>query len=649
MIHEDKKIHTQYREAGLHVFPVNDEKRPAVPFGTSWTPNNKEGKPCTPDKWVFSGSIGMGCGTISGNIEVLDVDAKNDSNLIEKLEQRLNEYEVYLPDNLVIQTTVNGGLHFIYRTHEVEGNKQLAKNSKGEVTLETRAENGYIVIAPTQGYEIKQGTLTDIPYFTKEQRDNLFTACRSLNEYWPEQKAPNTKTFTSTIDGLPPWDDYDTRGDEMELLQRLGFTYYKTVGENDHYTREGRTKVTSATWHRSKRIFYPFSSSIPLEQKGYTLSAVMAYLEFNGDFTATARKLSAMGYGERKKDTKTTESKEEPSELPTRDQLRMTFRYQRKNINPSILFNGQKAIYPGEIMAIVGLPGQGKSAGCEGITSSHLSGKEHLGFTVNSTGKSVLVCDTERPPDNVSTSYTNIGNRIGADVVMDTNGEIARLVYLYMAELGKVETLKAVLEREVSTGEFELIVLDGILDFSRSMNDDIDSTEVVKWVRALAVKYNCAVVLTIHPNKGSEVIAGHLGAFLYRWCRAILFIRPVKGNKAVKEITCEPEMAKLSHGDIASLEPVYIAWDDYHKMLMRTDYTPPEVRGQEDRMAGAFGVILANGIRYRYNELVRKLEDIGVKTPTAKRWIKKADEKGILNTTGGIYSLKTNNENGITI
>ena len=325
--------------------------------------------------------------------------------------------------------------------------------------------------------------------------------------------------------------------------------------------------------------------------------------------------------------------------LPSLEQLRMTFNYKKKNSTPALLSGNTTLINYGELFVIVGLPGQGKTAICESNIVAQHTRKQYFGFTFNSRGGKALLADTERHPDDVSDSYNNIAKRIG-NPQLDKDGEIKDLVCLSLAEHASAEELKGILERELSTGEYELVILDGILDFCLSMNDDKDATDVVKWARMLAVKHNIALILTLHPNKGTETLAGHLGAFLYRWARAILFVRSVKNDKSVKELTAEPDMAKLSHGDAASFQPVYFTWDPNYQLLMPCDYTPQQDRGKADKIKNALEVVLADGKRYRYGELVEQLVKLGHAKGTAKRWITSATEDELLNTTGGIYSLK---------
>ncbi len=329
--------------------------------------------------------------------------------------------------------------------------------------------------------------------------------------------------------------------------------------------------------------------------------------------------------------------------LPSREQLRMTLKYEKRNKYPALTLRESTLINFGEIFAIAGLPGMGKTTIIDCIICAYLSGQQYFQFKFNrGNGKKVLIMDTERPPDDVSNSHHNIVKRL-SNPNLDDQGEIDGLVHLVVSEFGKVQELKSILERELSSDEFDLVVLDGILDFSQSMNDDKDATEVVKWVRALAVKHNCAVVVTIHPNKGTDTIAGHLGSFLYRFCRAILFVRSVQGEKSIRELTGEPDMAKLSHADKNELEPIYFKWDGDAYLMMECDYTPKETRGKEEKITGIMTTILSEGKRLRYSDLVSALINNGTKEGTAKRWITNSTDCGLLINRDGVYQLNNIN------
>jgi hypothetical protein len=196
----------------------------------------------------------------------------------------------------VVQSTPSGGMHLIFRCDVIEPNQILARGKDKKVLIETRGEGGYICIDPTPGYKVLLGSILKIPTITPEQRENLFTACRSLNEQFEEIRPPKYKV----AEDLTPWDDFNAQGFDQvpALLEKHGWTPVKSIGENQHYCRPDKRGSTSGTWNG--RTFYCFTSSTVFEPgKGYSPSALFAYLECGRDFSEAARRLSAMGFGEK--------------------------------------------------------------------------------------------------------------------------------------------------------------------------------------------------------------------------------------------------------------------------------------------------------------------------------------------------------------
>lgn len=285
------------------------EKRPAL---AEWTKFQKV-LPAI-GQHQFNGSLGIITGKISGNVFVLDIDTKYDlsGTLLERLE---NEIGPELWDRVFqaayIQKTLNNGLHIFLRCEEIEGNQKLASryttekerakesNEKTKVLLETRSEGGFIVCSPTPGYEVVTGALTEIGFISVDDKERLFEACRSLNEVFDEIKPPTSKKFTSSLPGLPPWEDYNQRADVPSYLQSRGWTYFKKAGKNLHFARPGKKGATSGTYNEELNLFRCFSTSTPLESdKSYSPSALFTYLECGKNFEESARRLRAMNYGD---------------------------------------------------------------------------------------------------------------------------------------------------------------------------------------------------------------------------------------------------------------------------------------------------------------------------------------------------------------
>jgi len=124
---------------------------------------------------------------------------------------------------------------------------------------------------------------------------------RSFNEIFEEQiieahQRPSTKDY-----GLSPFDDYNRRGDIVDLMQRNNWKVVKQNSERIYFLRPGSGAEHSGSWNIGMGLFSVFSVNTPfLVQKGYKLSAVFAIMECDGDFKLAARKLLDMGFGEKK-------------------------------------------------------------------------------------------------------------------------------------------------------------------------------------------------------------------------------------------------------------------------------------------------------------------------------------------------------------
>lgn len=288
-----------YVEHGLSVIPVKKDKRPAI----AWKSYQQEIMNETMLQETFSdttlGGIGIVCGKVSGNLEVIDVDVKYD--VTGKLAQSLLDLiaGVITDVELPIVRTVNMGLHLYYRCNEIAGNQKLASNVKKEVLIETRGEGGYVVAPPTPGYTLFHGSILAIPEISLEQREKLFAIAASFDETETEgEREPSFSIDAST--GRSPFEDYNQRGDVVALLEKHGWAVVADKPDQIHLKRPGKAEdQTSASYHKEKRLFYVFTTSTVFEAgRAYNPAQVFSTLECAGDYPEAARLLAADGFGD---------------------------------------------------------------------------------------------------------------------------------------------------------------------------------------------------------------------------------------------------------------------------------------------------------------------------------------------------------------
>lgn len=318
----------------MQLIPINEKKTPLV----------KEWQTSTVKHELNAYGVGLVCG--HDNIEAIDIDLKYDltGELFKKYKLAINQLDKNLLNKLVVQKTMSNGYHFIYKCEVIEGNKKLAnrpttpeekqytydleikagatiqqaeKRKEGDkvrVLIETRGIGGYIAIVPTPKYELIHGSFDAINDITENERDILMTCAREFNEIFSEVvpvkfKAPEVKT------GLSPFEDYNERGNVLELLESHGWKQVGTKNNKILFKRPGQTSTAhSGNFDLSKNWFSVFTTSSEFEpEKAYLPYAVFAKLECKDDFTEASRKLYNLGFGDRFE--KQTKEFEKPAKI----------------------------------------------------------------------------------------------------------------------------------------------------------------------------------------------------------------------------------------------------------------------------------------------------------------------------------------------
>ena len=294
-----------YLNAGLSLIPVSlADKRPFESWKkfTAIPPSAEE------LRRMFGGRTEAGiaviCGSVSGGLECLDFDNKDG-----KVGDRISEFlqhpdinKLVITHDIPYEQSPSGGYHFFYRCPEITGNQKLAKVDKA-TAIETRGEGGYVIVSPSVGYELKYGSLTDIPAISPAERTVLLNVCRGFNDILDDEKLPVKNNAEHHPDGLKPGEDFCRREDSAnvirELLRTTGWTFIGKTGANEQWRRPGKGVGNSASFNGL--VFYCFSSNAaPFEPgKGYNLFSVFSLLKHGGNFSLAAKELSAKGYGDR--------------------------------------------------------------------------------------------------------------------------------------------------------------------------------------------------------------------------------------------------------------------------------------------------------------------------------------------------------------
>lgn len=277
-------------------------------------------------KYHFSGSspngIALTCGTLSGNLEMIDFDYKAETTvpafcwlveceapgLLAKLTQVKTPRSEY-------------ARHFWYRCEgEVGGNDKLAReiiDGSDKTLVETRGNGGYALVpgSPAECHDtgrlyvhVSGPPFSAIKTITAEERTILLQTCRTFDA--------SAKPMEGDSIDLLPGTDFNQRGPEFaELLEPSGWACVRKVGAGCYWRRPGKDKGWSATTgvcssSKGKTpLFAVFSSNAnPFEGAAngkvcscYSKFGVYAFLNHGGDFKKAAGALADQGYGTTKK------------------------------------------------------------------------------------------------------------------------------------------------------------------------------------------------------------------------------------------------------------------------------------------------------------------------------------------------------------
>ncbi len=264
-------------------------------------------------------------GAVSGNLVCVDVDTKHDSQgtIFQELCALIQEWGfTEALQKCVMERTPSGGWHILFRAPFVVGCEKLCRDKgKTEAMIETKGEGGYFVCAPTPGWELKHGSLTEIPTLSKAEANAILGACWALDRNEPESASETTAPEprqtarnTPSSQDITPLDDFSSRTDYNALeglLSEAGWRRVGARGQNIHLCRPGKGgRDTSATLHMEKKVFFVHSSSTEFqERKGYGPAGVYAILKHRGDFKAATKDLAAQGYGTKRENTHNSDPK----------------------------------------------------------------------------------------------------------------------------------------------------------------------------------------------------------------------------------------------------------------------------------------------------------------------------------------------------
>tara|TARA_R110000851_G_scaffold291462_5_gene445841 strand:- start:2757 stop:4619 length:1863 start_codon:yes stop_codon:yes gene_type:complete len=245
--------------------------------------------------------VGISTGYSSLNLEVLDFDLDKTEDPVAFMKAYNKMVPKDLHKKLVKQNTPKGGQHYVYRCPKIESNQKLARNKKGEATIETRGIGGYIKCYPSEGYTMVEGnTWSDVTTITEEERELLFIIARQQDELL---KRDVSKRYSAEdIESFKKFRKYNEDYQlGIDLLEDAGWTYHSTNGDWYNLSKpDSNSGDLHGGYNREDLFFQCFSTAQDTfeERRGYNNHHLHAELECGGNYRKAYAKLFEQGYGE---------------------------------------------------------------------------------------------------------------------------------------------------------------------------------------------------------------------------------------------------------------------------------------------------------------------------------------------------------------
>lgn len=301
-------------DAGCCVLPAapDGSKRPAIDW-KRWQaerPDRME----TARLAASTQGIGVVCGEVSGNLEMLEAEGAA-AALLPEVTAAMDDHGLGQVWRRITtgyaETTPAGGLHWLLRTPgPAHSNRKLARrphpDGRVQVLFETRGEGGWVVVAPSAGtthptgrpWTLVAGSAASIPTITVDERDAIY-AVLGLFDQMPTIDGPRPASVSGQATGDRPGDHFNAKAKWADILD--GWTCVRRMGPGHAWRRPGKRDGISATTGQSTdgadRLYvFTTSTTLPAETP-LTKFAAWTHLHHSGDYAAAARALRADGYG----------------------------------------------------------------------------------------------------------------------------------------------------------------------------------------------------------------------------------------------------------------------------------------------------------------------------------------------------------------
>jgi len=274
-------------------------------------------------------------------------------------------------------------------------------------------------------------------------------------------------------------------------------------------------------------------------------------------------------------------------------------------LEPVLKLCGAPILHVGNISVLIACPGAGKSAICEAVAASSINPAcDALGLSLCENCRAAYY-DTERAPFDHWNGWNRMARRAGV-----RENDLVPVTFEALKMLPTNQERRRYIEHSISSGIYNLIIIDGIGDLVRSVNDEIEAVEIVSTLLALATRFNTAILTTIHhnPQPGNDKARGWLGSEVMRKAESVLKV-DLDRETEQRTLTTDFNYGKVRNAS-GKLESCF-GWDEAASMFLSCENAIPDRKPaaieKYDKIAGELRAIKE---LWTFAELVKKTAEI---------------------------------------
>jgi hypothetical protein len=229
----------------------------------------------------------------------------------------------------------------------------------------------------------------------------------------------------------------------------------------------------------------------------------------------------------------------------------------RPKLKPRVYIDGESFVTAHNLSMIQAPPGIGKSSICESILSNVLNKDcEGLGLYVDEEVERAVFFDCERDLSLIDESNEVMLKRAN---IKEHN---TKAIIVGLRESFSIAEKKQRIIQVVEYIKPQLIMIDGVADLVLDTNGIEHTNNAYLWLMEIIVKYDLAIIVTLHPNKGTTTARGHIGSEMLRRCEGVIEVSEnIEGIR-----TMQVTKARRSKKTKASFK-----WDEDVQMMVSCD------------------------------------------------------------------------------